>query len=154
MKLNRVTIAVVCIGCICFATVLLYLQAKPKFRIYKGVLATGYFPLDQMIHTHRGRALGVEGVGDFGVAYTLKVQKLDGTNETLYLANEAGQVFGDNTVEEGKILYGFEIGDYIRINGFEYSKRGALAMIGSKKYQTYRILKIESVKLLSSSDTS
>lgn len=153
MKFNRFLITIIVLSCICIATLTFYLKFRPRLASFEGKLSTDYFPLDEMIHSHGGKAMGVEGVGDFGIAYTLEFKKSDGTTETLFLANQNGKVFGNNTKPEGKILSGLEVGDYIRVRGYAYFFRGP-TWWGIKEYKIYRILKIESVEHINNSTTS
>lgn len=98
-----------------------------------------------MIDTHSGIAIHAEGVGDFGIAYTLEVSGPDGKTKSLYLANRRGQVFGNNTNEGGRILHGYEIGDRIEVRGLTYSRIGS-AWFGPSRFREYRVMIIDLVK--------
>ena len=146
MKLTRrKTIA---ISCILLAALTLYLT-KPWFASLEGELSLGWFPLEQMTDTYGDVAQGSADGPHFGRAYTLEVTKPDGEVKIIYLANLAGQVFGNNTRPAGRILQGYEVGDAICVRGITYSTIGPSPSF-SRIPKGYRIMMLQSVEKLNS----
>jgi len=142
---RRNTVATSCI----LLTVLTLYLTKPWFTSLDGELSLEYFPLEQMTDSHGDHAMTFSGGPSFGRAYTLEVTKPDGEVKIIYLANPAGQIFGNNTRPAGRILQGCEVGDAIRVKGLTYSTIGP-SPSGSKIPRGYRIMMLQSVEKLNS----
>lgn len=138
----------IAISCIFMTALMLYLT-KPWFTSLEGELSLGLFPLEQMTDPYEGMAQGSSGGPSFGRAYTIEVTKPDGGVKIIYLANPAGQVFGNNSRPAGRILQGCEIGDALRVRGLTYSTIGP-STSGSRMPRGYRIMMLQSVEKLNS----
>jgi len=130
-------------------TVLTLYRTKPWFTSLEGGLSLGYFPLEQITDPYGGWAITSSDGPSFGRAYTIGVTKPNGEVKIIYLANPAGQVFGNSSRPAGRILQGCEVGDAIRIRGITYSTIGP-SLSGSKITRGYRVIMLQSVEKLNS----